>query len=64
MQILDKYTVWDTIYTDRVIVRVMPPKITEHHTGSGHGLDNPCNQPCKATFHPNFYSEVPEHDTV
>ena len=33
IQILVKYTVRDTVYTDRVFVRVMHPNITEPLTG-------------------------------
>ena len=33
VQILDKDTVWDTVYTDRVFDRVMHPNITEPNTG-------------------------------
>ena len=33
VQILDKDTVWDTVYTDRVFDRVMHPNITEQDTG-------------------------------
>ena len=34
IQILDKYTVWDTVYTDRVFDCVIQIDITEQDTGS------------------------------